>query len=157
MQTTTPCLWFDTHALDAANFYVSVFKNSKLGTITYYGEGAPLPKGTVLTVAFELDGQEFVGLNGGPIFKFTEAVSFMINCDTQEEIDHYWDKLTADGGQPVQCGWLKDKYGLSWQVVPRSIAKMMSDKDPTKVGRVMGEVMKMVKLDLKKLEAAYHG
>lgn len=157
MPAITPCLWFDTQALEAAKFYVSVFKNSKLGAITHYGDGAPLPKGTVLTVTFEIDGQEFMGLNGGPIFKFTEAVSFIINCDTQAEIDSYWEQLTADGGQPVQCGWLKDKYGLSWQIVPRSISKMMADKDPAKSARVMAAVMQMIKLDIRALEAAYNG
>ena len=132
MPTITPCLWFDTQALDAAKFYVSVFKNSKLGQVSHYGDGAPLPKGTVLTVTFELDGQEFMGLNGGPVFKFTEAVSFVVNCETQAEIDDYWEKLTADGGKEVQCGWLKDKFGLSWQIVPRVLGKMMADKDPAK-------------------------
>ncbi|MGE3241090.1 MAG: VOC family protein [Pirellulales bacterium] len=156
MSTITPCLWFDTNALEAAQFYVSMFKNSKLGKVSYYGDGAPLPKGTVLTVTFELDGQEFMGLNGGPMFKFTEATSFIVNCDSQAEIDNYWDKLTADGGQPVQCGWLKDKFGLSWQIVPKVISKMLTDKDPAKTARVMGEVMKMIKPDIKSLEAAYN-
>jgi predicted 3-demethylubiquinone-9 3-methyltransferase (glyoxalase superfamily) len=157
MSAITPCLWFDTQALDAATFYVSVIKNSKLGKISYYGDGAPLPKGTELTVTFQLDGQEFMGLNGGPVFKFTEAVSFIINCDAQAEIDDYWQKLTADGGKEVQCGWLKDKFGLSWQIAPRVLGKMMSDKDPAKTNRVMAAMMKMVKLDIKALEAAYNG
>ncbi len=157
MPYITSCLWFDTQALDAANSYVSVFKNSKLPMISYYGDGGPLPKGTVLTVNFTLDGQEFMGLNGGPIFKFTEAVSFVINCESQAEIDDYWEKLTAHGGQEVQCGWLKDKFGLSWQIVPKVLGTMMSDKDPAKTSRVMGEVMKMIKPNIQALEAAYHG
>lgn len=157
MSTIIPCLWFDTNALEAAQFYVSIFRNSKLGKVSYYDAGAPLPKGTVLTVTFELDGQKFMALNGGPVYKFTEAVSFMINCDSQAEIDEYWAKLTADGGQPVQCGWLKDKFGLSWQIVPRAIAEWLSDKDPARTARVMAELMKMIKLDIKELEAAYNG
>lgn len=157
MQTIKPCLWFDTQALDAAKFYVSVFKNSKLGTVSYYGEGAPLPKGTVLTVNFELNGQEFMALNGGPIFKFTEAVSFTVNCETQAEIDDYWAKLTADGGQAVQCGWLKDKFGLSWQIVPTVLGKMLSDKDPVATNRVFQAIGPMIKLDIKGLEQAFNG
>ena len=157
MQTIKPCLWFDTQALDAAKFYVSIFKNSKLGKVSYYGEGAPLPKGTVLTVTFQLNGQEFMALNGGPVFKFTEAVSFVVNCETQAEIDDYWKKLTADGGQEVQCGWLKDKYGLSWQIVPTALGQMMKDKDPAKTNRVMQALMQMVKLDINGLQQAYNG
>jgi len=156
MQTITPCLWFDTQALEAAKFYVANFKNSKLGKVSYYGEGAPLPKGTVLTVTFLLNGQEFMALNGGPVFKFSEAVSFVVNCETQDEIDGYWKKLTA-GGQEVQCGWLKDKYGLSWQIVPTALGKMMEDKDPAKTNRVMQALMKMVKLDVNGLQQAYNG
>jgi predicted 3-demethylubiquinone-9 3-methyltransferase (glyoxalase superfamily) len=154
MQRVTPCLWFDTQAEEAAKFYTSIFKNSKLGHISYYGDDAPLPKGTVLTVTFTLDGQEYMALNGGPEFKFNEAVSFMVNCKTQDEIDYYWDKLTA-GGQEVQCGWLKDRYGVSWQIVPAGIATMISDKDPARADRVMQALMKMVKLDLAALERAY--
>ncbi len=156
MQTIHPCLWFDTQALEAAKFYISVSKNSKLGQVSYYGEGAPLPKGTVLTVTFQLEGQNFMALNGGPVFKFNEAVSFVVNCETQEEIDDYWKKLTA-GGQEVQCGWLKDKYGLSWQIVPTVLGKMMEDKDPAKTNRVMQALMKMVKLDIHGLQQAYNG
>jgi len=155
MSRFTPCLWFDTQAKEAAEFYVSVFKNSKLKQVTYYGEHGPMPKGTVLTASFEIDGQEFLALNGGPIFKFTEAVSFIVNCDTQAEIDEYWEKLTADGGQEVQCGWLKDKYGLSWQINPRKIDEWL--KDPVRAQRVMTEVMKMVKLDMAAMERAYNG
>ena len=157
MQRITPFLWFDNQAEEAANFYVSVFKNSKVKQITHYtGEEFSEKKGQVMTVSFELNGQEFTALNGGPQFKFTEAVSFVINCDTQEEIDYYWEKLTADGGEEVQCGWLADKYGLSWQVVP---TKFFDEwvKDPAGLQRVMREVMKMKKLDLATLERAYEG
>jgi predicted 3-demethylubiquinone-9 3-methyltransferase (glyoxalase superfamily) len=157
MQRITPFLWFDGQAEEAAKFYVSVFKNSKIKQITHYtGEELPERKGQVMTVSFELDGEEFVALNGGPQFKFTEAVSFVINCDTQEEIDYYWEKLTADGGSEVQCGWLADKYGLSWQVVP---GKFFAEwvKDPAGLERVMHEVMQMTKLDLAKLTKAFEG
>jgi predicted 3-demethylubiquinone-9 3-methyltransferase (glyoxalase superfamily) len=157
MPAIQPCLWFDTQAEEAAKFYVSIFKNSKLGDLTYYGEGAPLPKGTVLTVTFYVDGQEFVALNGGPIFKFAEAVSFIVNCETQAEIDYYWAKLTADGGQEVQCGWLKDKFGLSWQINPTVLGEMMKDNDPAKTKRLMAALMQMVKLDIDGLEKAYRG
>jgi predicted 3-demethylubiquinone-9 3-methyltransferase (glyoxalase superfamily) len=154
MQKITACLWFDDQAEEAAHFYASIFPNSKVGEVTYYGEGAPLPKGTVLTVRFQLDGQEFLALNGGPMFKFTEAVSFIVNCDTQAEVDRMWQKLT-EGGQEVQCGWLKDKYGLSWQVVPTVLSKLMSDPDPARAARVMQAVMRMKKLDIRELEKAH--
>jgi len=156
MQGITPCLWFDTQALEATEFYVSIFKNSRLGEVSYYGEGAPLPKGTVLTVTFQLNGQELMALNGGPVFQFNEAVSLVVNCETQEEIDEYWQKLTA-GGQEVQCGWLKDKYGLSWQIVPTALGKMLTDKDPDKSNRMMQALMQMVKLDIRGLEQAFRG
>jgi predicted 3-demethylubiquinone-9 3-methyltransferase (glyoxalase superfamily) len=156
MQRITPFLWFDGQAEEAVNFYVSVFKDSKVTGTTHYGEGMPLPNGTVMTVDFELNGQQFVALNGGPGFKFTQAVSFVINCETQEEIDYYWEKLTANGGEEVQCGWLKDKYGLSWQVVPSKFFAEWA-KDPAGLQRVMDEVMKMTKLDLAALQAAYDG
>lgn len=155
MQGITPMLWFDGQAEEAAKFYVSVFKNSKIKQITHYtGEDLPDRKDTVMTVSFELDGQEFTALNGGPQFKFTEAVSFVINCETQEEIDYYWEKLTADGGKEVQCGWLADKYGLSWQVVP---GKFFAEwvKDSAGLERVMHGVMQMTKLDLAKLKKAF--
>jgi predicted 3-demethylubiquinone-9 3-methyltransferase (glyoxalase superfamily) len=152
MQKITPFLWFDNRAEEAAKFYISVFNNSKLMGTTYYGEDGPGPKGAVMTVAFELDGQEFVALNGGPQFKFTEAVSFVVNCETQEEIDYYWGKLTADGGKEVQCGWLTDKYGLSWQVVPAKIREWA--RDPARFQRVMHAVMPMKKLDLATLQQA---
>ena len=157
MQRITPFLWFDGQAEEAAKFYVSVFKNSKIKQITHYtGEELPERKGQVMTVSFELDGQEITALNGGPQFKFTEAVSFVINCDTQEEIDYYWEKLTADGGEEVQCGWLTDKYGLSWQVVP---TKFFAEwiKDEAGLERVMHELMQMKKLDLATLKKAFEG
>ena len=155
MQRITPMLWFDGQAEEAAKFYVSVFKNSKIKQVTHYtGDDLPERKGQVMTVSFELDGQEFTALNGGTQFKFTEAVSFVINCDTQEEIDYYWEKLTADGGEEVQCGWLADKYGLSWQVVP---GKFFAEwvKDPAGLERVMHELMQMKKLDLAKMKKAF--
>jgi predicted 3-demethylubiquinone-9 3-methyltransferase (glyoxalase superfamily) len=150
-------LWFDGQAEEAANFYVSVFKNSKIKTITHYtGDELPERKGQVMTIDFVLDGQKFTALNGGPQFKFNEAISLVINCDTQEEIDYYWEKLTADGGEEVQCGWLADKYGLSWQVVP---GKFLSEwvKDPAGLERVMLELMQMTKLDLATLKKAFEG
>ncbi len=150
----TPFLWFDTQAEEAANFYLSIFKNSKLGKITRYGKGAPVPEGTALTVSFELDGQEFTALNGGPMFKFTEAVSFSIRCDSQEDVDHYWTKL-CQGGQESQCGWLKDKFGLSWQVVPTALMEMMGDPDPAKAQRVTQAMLKMKKIDIPTLKRAY--
>jgi predicted 3-demethylubiquinone-9 3-methyltransferase (glyoxalase superfamily) len=155
MQKINPFLWFDTQAEEAARFYCSVFKNSKLGRITYYGEAGPQPKGTVLTVDFILDGVEFVALNGGPQFKFTEAVSFNVNCATQDEIDYYWDKLAADGGEHGPCGWLKDKFGLSWQVSPTVLAEMLADKDENKSQRVMKAMMEMDKIDISILKRAY--
>ncbi|MEN3370613.1 MAG: hypothetical protein V7609_2756 [Verrucomicrobiota bacterium] len=156
MQRITPMLWFDGQAEEAAKFYVSVFKNSRIKTITHYGDEPPGRKGQVMTVDFVLDGQDFTALNGGPQFKFTEAISFVTNCETQEEIDNYWGKLTADGGEEVQCGWLADKYGLSWQVVP---TKFFDEwvKDAAGLQRVMHEVMQMTKLDLAKLQSAYDG
>jgi predicted 3-demethylubiquinone-9 3-methyltransferase (glyoxalase superfamily) len=154
MQKITPCLWFDDQAEEAARFYTSIFKNSKIGKITHYGEGAPRPKGSVLTVSFTLDGQEFLALNGGPQFKFTEAVSFIVNCKTQKEVDRMWEKL-SEGGKDLQCGWLKDKYGVSWQVVPTILADMWSDPDPARAGRVLQALMGMQKLDIKALKKAY--
>jgi predicted 3-demethylubiquinone-9 3-methyltransferase (glyoxalase superfamily) len=154
MQKITPFLWFDGEAEEAANFYVSIFKNSKVLSVSRYGDGAPRPKGSVMTVAFDLDGQKFVALNGGPQYAFTPAVSFVVNCETQEEVDHYWEKLTA-GGKEVQCGWLTDKYGLSWQITPTILITMLQDKDPAKAQRVMKAMMKMIKLDIKELQRAY--
>jgi predicted 3-demethylubiquinone-9 3-methyltransferase (glyoxalase superfamily) len=154
MQKITPCFWFDDQAEEAARFYTSIFKNSRVGKISRYGEGAPRPKGTVLTVKFRLDGQEFLALNGGPQFKFTEAVSFIVNCETQKEVDRLWEAL-SEGGEKVQCGWLKDQYGLSWQIVPTILARMMSDPDPRRADRVFQAVMRMKKLDIKELKEAY--
>ena len=157
MQKITPFFWFDDNAEEAANFYTAIFKNSKIGKIARYGEEgekvAGRPKGSVMTVEFELEGQEFVALNGGPHLKFTEAISFVVNCQTQEEVDYYWEKLSV-GGKEVQCGWLKDKYGLSWQIVPTVLGELLSDKDAAKSQRVMQAMLKMVKLDIKKLKQA---
>jgi len=153
-QRITPFLWFDMNAEEAVAFYTSIFKDSRVGAVSRYGEGAPVPKGTVMTIAFELAGQQFMALNGGPHFKFTEAVSFVIKCDSQAEIDEYWDKLTANGGKPQQCAWLKDRFGLSWQVVPANLGELM--KGPNG-GRVMQALLQMVKLDIAKLKAAAEG
>ena len=150
----SPCLWFDGEAEEAAKFYVSVFPNSKIGRISRYGDAGPGPKGSVMTVAFTLDGQEFIGLNGGPQFKFTEAVSFTVYCDTQKEVDRYWTKLTTGGGKEVQCGWVKDRFGLSWQIVPSILPKLATDKDPKKVERVMRAMLQMKKLDIAALKGA---
>ncbi len=158
----TPCLWFDHQAEEAANFYLSIFPNSKITAISRYGEAGQeihgRPPGSVMTVAFELDGQPFTALNGGPLFKFTEAISLQINCETQQEVDHYWDKLTA-GGDPKaqQCGWLKDRYGVSWQVVPTIVPRLVADPDRQKSGRAMQALMQMQKLDIAALERAYEG
>ena len=158
MQKLTPCLWFDDKAEEAVKFYVSIFKNSRIGSIAHYGEaGAQVsgrPKGTVMTVAFQLEGQEFLALNGGPIFKFTEAISLIVNCETQEEIDKMWEKL-SEGGEKGQCGWLKDKYGLSWQIVPPVLGEMLQDKNTEKSERVMRAMLQMHKLDIKTLKQAY--
>lgn len=156
MQKITPFLWFDTQAEAAANFYVSVFKNSQVISVSRYGDTGPGPKGGVMTVEFELDGQRFVGLNGGPNFKFTEAVSFVVDCATQEEVDYFWQKLSA-GGKEVQCGWLQDKYGLSWQVVPTIAIEYLKDKDPEKSQRVMQAIMQMKKIEIEPLKRAYEG
>lgn len=156
-QKITTFLWFDNNAEEAANFYVSVFKNSRILKTAPYPEGSPGPKGTVMIVDFELDGQRFSALNGGPHFKFTEAISLLVRCNTQEEIDHYWEKLTADGGQESQCGWLKDKYGLSWQIAPDELLNVWSEGDPAKAQRVMQAMMPMKKLIISDLEAAAAG
>jgi predicted 3-demethylubiquinone-9 3-methyltransferase (glyoxalase superfamily) len=154
MPRITPFLWFDHQAEEAANYYVSIFKNSKVNDVTRYGDAGPGPKGSVMTVEFELDGQPFIALNGGPHFKFTEAVSFSVDCKTQQEVDDYWGKLTR-GGEEGPCGWLKDKYGLSWQVNPTILAELLSDPDPNKASRVMEAMLKMKKIDIKTLEQAY--
>ncbi|MFE7892951.1 VOC family protein [Streptomyces sp. NPDC057412] len=153
----TTCLWFDGQAEEAARFYTAVFENSSVGRVTPYPEGAMQPAGSVMTVEFTLDGQKFVGLNGGPQFTFTEATSFMIPCETQEEIDYYWDRLTGDGGRPGPCGWLKDRFGVSWQVVPARLEDMVADPDPEKAARVTKAFMAMGKFDLAALERAYAG
>jgi predicted 3-demethylubiquinone-9 3-methyltransferase (glyoxalase superfamily) len=155
MQKITPFLWFDNQAEDAAHFYTSIFRNSKVVSVTRYGDAGPGPKGSVMTVKFQLDGQEFVALNGGPHFKFSEVVSFVANCETQEEVDDFWEKL-SEGGEKVQCGWLKDKYGLSWQVVPTVLVEMLQDKDSEKSKRVMEAMLQMKKIDIKALKEAYH-
>jgi predicted 3-demethylubiquinone-9 3-methyltransferase (glyoxalase superfamily) len=156
MQKITPFLWFDDNAEEAMNFYVSVFKNSKIGRVTRYGETGPGPKGKVMTGTFELRGQEFMALNGGPQFKFTEAISFFVNCETQEEVDELWEKLSK-GGEKGRCGWLKDKFGLSWQIVPTALGKMLSDADPAKSQRVMKAMLQMDKIDIARLKQAYDG
>jgi predicted 3-demethylubiquinone-9 3-methyltransferase (glyoxalase superfamily) len=156
MQKITTFLWFDDQAEEAAKFYTSIFKDAKIGTISRYGEGLPKPKGTALVVMFQLAGQEFMALNGGPKFKFTEAISLLVNCETQEEVDDYWQKLT-ERGQESQCGWLKDKYGLSWQIVPTALGKLISDPDPQKSQRVMQALLQMKKIDVKRLQQAYEG
>jgi len=156
-QKITTFLWFDNNAEEAANFYVSVFKNSRILSSARYPEGSPGPQGTVMVVDFELEGQRFTALNGGPHFKFTEAISLVVHCKTQEEIDYYWEKLTADGGQESQCGWLKDKFGLSWQITPAEWRKFWSDDDPAKAQRVMQAMMPMKKLIINDLETAAAG
>ena len=154
MQKITPFLWFDNQAEEAANFYVSVFKNSKILSLVRYGDAGPGPKGSVMVAEFELQGQKFVGLNGGPLFKFTEAVSFAINCETQEEVDELWEKL-SEGGQKDRCGWLRDKYGISWQIIPTTLGKLLYDKDSKKSKKVMEAMMKMDKIEIKDLKEAY--
>ena len=153
MQKINPFLWFDNQAEEAMKFYTSIFKNSRIGKIARYGDAGPGRKGSVMTVEFRLEGLEFVALNGGPHFKFTEAISFVVNCKTQAEVDKFWTKLSA-GGKEVQCGWLKDKYGLSWQIVPTVLGELLSDKDAAKSQRVMQAMLQMVKLDIKKLKQA---
>ena len=160
MQKITPCLWFDSNAEEAAEFYTSIFKKSKIGKISRYGkEGYEIhgkPEGTVLTVEFELNGQTFTALNGGPAFKFNEAISFQVHCESQNEVDHYWEKLSQGGDEKAQqCGWLKDKYGVSWQIVPTVLGEMLQDKDPKKSGRVMNALLQMKKIDIRALEKAY--
>jgi predicted 3-demethylubiquinone-9 3-methyltransferase (glyoxalase superfamily) len=160
MQRITPFLWFDQQAEEAANYYVSIFKNSRIGGVTRYDEaGAKAsgqPKGSVMTVEFELEGQPFTALNGGPHFKFTEAISFVVHCETQAEVDHFWEKLSADG-QEIQCGWLKDRFGLAWQVVPTVLLEMLQDKDPKKAQAVMAAMLQMKKINIEPLRRAYEG
>lgn len=154
MQKITICLWFDGQAEDAMNFYVSIFKNAKVLSVNRYGKGAPAPEGTVLTANFELNGQQFTALNGGPMYRFSPATSFVVNCETQDEVDYYWDKLVA-GGKPSQCAWLDDKFGVSWQIVPKQLMQLMSDPDPVKAGRVMQAMFKMTKIVIADLQRAY--
>jgi predicted 3-demethylubiquinone-9 3-methyltransferase (glyoxalase superfamily) len=154
MQKITPFLWFDGNAEEAMNFYTSIFKNSKTGNVTRYGEGGPGPKGAVMSVTFQLDGQEFLALNGGPQFTFSPAISFFVNCETQEEVDDLWEKL-SEGGEKQRCGWLKDKYGVSWQIIPSALGKMLNDKDPEKSQKVMKAMLQMDKIDIRRLKQAY--
>ena len=154
MQKITPFLWFDTQAEEAANFYVSIFKNSKIGSIRRYGDAGPGPKGSVMTITFQIEGQDFVALNGGPVFKFTPAISFFVDCQTQEEVDQLWAKL-SEGGRTDQCGWLQDKFGVSWQMIPNVLMKLMGDPDPVKAARVMKAMLQMNKIDIQRLQQAY--
>ena len=154
MQKITPFLWFDGKAEEAMNFYVSVFKNSTVGRVTRCGEGGPGPKGSVMSATFQLDGQDFFALNGGPGFTFTAAISFFVNCETQQEVDEFWEKLSA-GGKKSRCGWLKDKYGLSWQIIPSILGKLLQDKDAGKASRVMQAMLRMDKIDISRLQQAY--
>jgi predicted 3-demethylubiquinone-9 3-methyltransferase (glyoxalase superfamily) len=161
IQRITPCLWFDDQAEEAVAFYTGIFRNSKIAKVARYGEAGHeihgKRAGTVMIVAFELDGQAFTALNGGPMFKFTEAISFVVNCETQNEVDYFWEKLLADGGQESQCGWLKDKFGVSWQITPTVLIDMLNDKDAKKAERVMKAMMQMQKIDIKTLKEAYAG
>src|SRR5712671_2387710 len=151
MQKITPFLWFDDKAEEAMNFYISIFKNSKVGRVTRYGEGGPGPKGTVMSATFQLEGQEFMALNGGPQFRFTPVISFFVNCETQQEMDEVWEKL-SEGGKKDRCGWLKDKYGLLWQIIPYALGKMLGDKAPEKSKRVMQAMWRIDKIDIKSFE-----
>lgn len=155
MPKITPFLWFDNNAEEAMNFYTSIFKNSKIGSVSRYGDAGPGPKGSVMTASFTIEGQEFTALNGGPIFKFNESVSFVVHCKDQKEVDYYWEKLSSDGGKEVDCGWLKDKFGLSWQIVPDILMEFLQAKDPIKSQRVMKAMMQMKKMDIAKLKQAY--
>ena len=156
MQKITPFLWFDGNAEEAMNFYTSIFKNSKIGHVSRYGEAGPGPKGTVMTATFELEGQQFMALNGGPAFKFNESISFFVNCQTQQEVDELWKKLSA-GGEKSRCGWLKDKFGVSWQIIPSVLGELLGDKDPEKSKRVMQAMLKMDKIDIAALKRAHAG
>ncbi len=157
MQKITPFLWFDGQAEEAATLYTSLFKNSKILNVSRYGDAGPGPKGQAMTVSFQLEGQAFTALNGGPEFKFTPAISFLVNCETQDEVDHFWDKLIADGGEPSQCGWLKDRFGLSWQIIPSALPRLIGDKDREKAGRAMQAMLKMTKINIAELEKAHAG
>jgi predicted 3-demethylubiquinone-9 3-methyltransferase (glyoxalase superfamily) len=154
MQKITPFLWFDGNAEEAMNFYVSIFKNSRIGSVSRYGDSGPGPKGTVMSAIFQLDGQQFMALNGGPHFKFSPAISFFVNCETQEEVDELWEKL-SEGGERERCGWLKDKYGVSWQIIPSALGKMLQDKNAAKANKVMKAMLQMDKIDISGLKRAY--
>ena len=154
MQKITPFLWFDGKAEEAMNFYTSIFKNSKTGSITRYGEGAPVPAGAIISASFQLDGQDFIALNGGPMFTFSPAISLFVNCETQEEVDELWEKL-SEGGEKQRCGWLKDKYGVSWQIIPSALGEMLQNKDAEKSKKVMKAMLQMDKIDIKSLKQAY--
>jgi predicted 3-demethylubiquinone-9 3-methyltransferase (glyoxalase superfamily) len=156
MQRIVPFLWFDSNAEEAVNFYIYIFKNSKILNIARYGDAGPGPKGTVMTMNFQLEGQDFMALNGGPYYTFSPAISFFVNCETQAEVDELWEKLTA-GGSDVQCGWLRDKFGVSWQIIPRTLIELMQDKDPMKSQRVFKAMMGMIKIDIEGLKRAYRG
>jgi|SRR6185295_19382887 len=157
MQKISPFLWFDGKAEEAANFYVSIFRNSKIASVMHYGEAGPGPKGSVMGVTFQLDGQEFMAINGGPQFTFSPAISFFVKCETQAEIDHFWDKLLAGGGKTQQCGWLTDKYGVTWQIVPTVLGELLQSKDAGKSQRAMRAMLQMVKLDIAALQKAFEG
>jgi predicted 3-demethylubiquinone-9 3-methyltransferase (glyoxalase superfamily) len=157
MQKITPFLWYDNNAEEAVNFYLGIFENARILEVTRYTEVGPGPAGTVMTISFELEGQRFTALNGGPEFPFTDAVSFVVSCETQEEVDHYWDNLLAGGGHPEQCGWLRDRYGVPWQITPRVLLELIKDPDPARRNRVMQAMMKMVKLDIAALKSAAEG
>jgi predicted 3-demethylubiquinone-9 3-methyltransferase (glyoxalase superfamily) len=154
MQKIKPFLWFDSNAEEAMNFYTATFKNSKIGQVRRYGEAGPGPKGSVMTATFQIEGQEFMALNGGPHYKFTPAISFFVSCETQKEVDELWEKLSA-GGEAMQCGWLKDKFGVAWQIIPKALGELLGDKDPKKSQRVMKAMMGMVKIDVEGLKRAY--
>ena len=154
MQKITPFLWFDNTAEEAVNFYLSIFRNSRIVSMSRWGDGGPVPKGTVMSVTFELNGQEFMALNGGPTFKFSPAISFFVKCETQQEVDDYWEKLSA-GGTKERCGWLKDKYGVSWQIIPNALGRFLQEKDPAKSKRVMNAMLQMDKIDIQGLQRAY--
>ena len=156
MQKITPNLWFDTEAEEAANFYTSIFKDSEIVNVMHYGDAGPRPAGMVMTVTFRLQGQEFTGINGGPDFKFNEAISFLVNCESQDEVDEYWENL-SEGGEEGPCGWLKDKFGVSWQIAPTVLDKLLQDEDPEKADRVMKAMLQMKKIDIAGLQKAYDG
>ncbi|HEX2606157.1 MAG TPA: VOC family protein [Flavisolibacter sp.] len=157
MQKITPFLWFNDQAEEAAHYYCGIFDNAQMGRVSRYGKSGPGKEGSAFTASFILEGVEFTALNGGPHFQFTEAVSFVVHCESQEEIDRYWNQLTADGGKESQCGWLKDKFGLSWQIIPTALPRLLQDADPEKAGRVMKAMMPMKKIDLAVLQHAYEG